>query len=166
MARCTSSGCGNYCDDDLLPTLACNHELNLCSTHIKRFIRSNIAEAHCRIKCPQANCQTLISDADVERCIDEKDLPKFIQLCLQDLTRDHPDFTMCPTCGAGQYHLGGNDAPIVTCESCFEVYCFKDKIHWTDDHSCDNYGTHSGARLPNDVKACPNCTRHMKRVAG
>jgi hypothetical protein len=53
------------------------------------------------------------------------------------------------------------ETPIVTCTSCWEEYCFKDNARWSEDHKCEGFGTHEGARLSDDLKACPKCKTHV-----
>jgi hypothetical protein len=98
----------------------------------------------------------------------------YVRLCIEQTIQNRQyGFTVCPSCGNGQYHLGGGTAktgfpplcrfeqfadaaPIVQCEKCDSEYCYKDKILWTADHDCVDYGSATG-KLPQNVKPCPTC---------
>ena len=98
----------------------------------------------------------------------------YIKLCIEKTVQNNTyGYTVCPSCGNGQYHLGGGIArpvllfvslfskiidksPIVLCELCEKEYCFSDKVFWSADHDCVDYSSVSG-KLPENVKACPTC---------
>ena len=55
-----------------------------------------------------------------------------------------------------QFEQFSDAAPIVECEKCDGNYCYKDKIVWSANHDCNDYGNATG-KLPENVKPCPTC---------
>ena len=63
------------------------------------------------------------------------------------------EISFLPPC---QFEQFSDKAPIVQCETCEVDYCYKDKIVWSANHDCVEYG-HADSKLSANVKKCPTC---------
>jgi hypothetical protein len=97
------------------------------------------------------------------------------------IIRQDPNFTHClgAGCGSGQIHDGGNDQPIMTCNSCGTKTCFTHQLPWHTDLTCTEYDDQQRQRLQqeaasvkfmkaNNFKKCPNrkCGLRLDKIDG
>jgi hypothetical protein len=97
------------------------------------------------------------------------------------LIRQDPNFTHClgGKCDSGQLHDGGNDQPIMTCNSCGAKTCFTHKLPWHTGLTCTEFDEQQRQRLEqevasvqfmqeNNLKQCPNpkCGSRLDKIDG
>ena len=82
--------------------------------------------------------------------------------------RDMPNFAMCldPGCSSGQIHDGGNDHPIMTCDTCHFKTCFTHMMPWHTGLTCSEYDAQQKERFEQEAASekfvsetsviCPN----------
>jgi len=90
------------------------------------------------------------------------------------------DFVWClgRACTSGQYHTGGDERPMITCDVCKTKQCFRHKTLWHDGFTCmqwDLIGTKnaysdglSRKKIVTTTKACPGpgCKMRIEKWAG
>lgn len=79
-------------------------------------------------------------------------------------------------CGSGQLHgFDVNENPVVDCVKCQQKTCFKHRIRWHTDLSCDEYDVQNGTLTGDEAtdrwldrftKLCPRCEYHIQKLEG
>lgn len=60
--------------------------------------------------------------------------------CAAAISKDeHFIWCLASGCGSGQFHISGNDQPIVTCNECGNRICFRHNVTWHQGWTCDEY---------------------------
>ncbi|KJA15441.1 hypothetical protein HYPSUDRAFT_367828 [Hypholoma sublateritium FD-334 SS-4] len=152
--------CTESCSYRTGPLWPCSHEL--CSQHLRPVINDIVNGTD--VNCP--SCKAPLRHQEIVQWMAEDVERDYIKLCIAKTVQNNTyGYTVCPSCGNGQYHLGGDKSPIVQCELCEKEYCFSDKIIWTADHDCADYSSVSG-KMPENVKPCPTCGGRLRYQAG
>ena len=87
---------------------------------------------------------------------------------------------MClgPRCDSGQIHEGGEDQPIMTCNTCKFKTCFIHKMPWHPDQTCAEYEVEKRERMAQEsaseeylsaeTQICgnPSCGIHVSKIDG
>jgi hypothetical protein len=134
------------------------------------------------ITCPEVNCHGIFDYNGIRQillfigknnALFEQYDQHLIYLSLQQM----PDFIWCAyECGSGQlYDLGGSANPAVTCVKCNRCTCFKHRVIWHTDMSCDQYDLLKNQPSETDAnnkwlelftKQCPQCRWHIQKNEG
>ncbi|PQE05907.1 ring finger domain-containing protein [Rutstroemia sp. NJR-2017a BVV2] len=166
------SVCAEDLEDTQFPsetcTNTCEHAITICIDCHTRSLNQQIADQSWdRIACPE--CSSLLSFTDVQKFASTDDFELYDKKALMSLIRQDPNFTHClgGKCESGQLHDGGNDQPIMTCNSCGAKTCFKHKLPWHTGLTCTEFDEQQRQRLEqevasvqfmqaNNLKQCPN----------
>ncbi|PQE04907.1 RING finger protein [Rutstroemia sp. NJR-2017a BBW] len=161
-------------------TDTCEHAITICTGCHTRSLNEQIAnQPWDRIACPE--CPSLLSFANVKKFASIEDFQLYDKKALMSLMRQDPNFTHClgAGCDGGQIHDGGNDQPIMTCNSCGVKTCFTHKLPWHTGLTCTEYDEQQRQRLEqeaasvqfmqaNNFKQCPNpkCGLRLDKISG
>ncbi|PQE32898.1 RING finger protein [Rutstroemia sp. NJR-2017a WRK4] len=161
-------------------TDTCEHAITVCTGCRTRSLNEQIANRSWdRIACPE--CPSLLSFTDVKKFASIEDFQSYDKKALMSLMREDPNFTHClgAGCDGGQIHDGGNDQPIMTCNSCGVKTCFAHKLPWHTGLTCTEYDEQQRQRLEqeaasaqfmqaNNLKQCPNpkCGLRLDKIGG
>ncbi|KAK4444404.1 hypothetical protein QBC34DRAFT_360110 [Podospora aff. communis PSN243] len=120
-------------------TKDCLHQPSTCLECITTSIRTDFkSKMWSDIKCTE--CSSLLAYGDVERFADPRTFEAYSSLSLRASLSNSPNFIWCVHgCGDGQVHEDGADQPMVTCKSCDQRACFRHKVKWHEDMTCDEY---------------------------
>ncbi|KAG9307463.1 hypothetical protein G9A89_017293 [Geosiphon pyriformis] len=114
--------------EHFLPTtIQCTHPDDVCKKCVKTHISHELSDkGNITIACPGGHgCKVILQEEDVKRFTNGQVFSRFQKLSLNSVLSRMPDFRWCsnPSCGAGQIHYQGVDAPIMTCKECGQKTC-------------------------------------------
>ncbi|GBB83222.1 hypothetical protein RclHR1_00100026 [Rhizophagus clarus] len=159
--------CFEFRPKQLFPkiTANCDHELNICKLCVKKYITSQLdSKMGIEINCPFNECNEKLDHDDIKN-ISEGLFERSNELMVRQTLSMMSEFRWCknPKCNSGQIHLEGDDAPIMTCQSCGQKSCFTHDIPWHEDSTCSDYEIRLGNDeatknlLDKKTKSCPKC---------
>ncbi|EPE29696.1 RING/U-box [Glarea lozoyensis ATCC 20868] len=169
-------------DVDLFPEANCSetcaHEINVCTDCLTAHIGTQIRESPLRILCP--GCSEPVGYQVVKTYASSEEFDRFERLGLMEAFKDDPSFIMClgPNCDSGQLHEGGENEPIMECNSCHFKTCFVHKLPWHSGQTCEEYDLDRKEKLDQEAatnellqretKTCPNksCGLHVMKISG
>jgi len=128
-----------------------------------------------KIKCPC--CRSVLEFDDVKRGASERVFERYDTLLLRKELQSMPDFRWCKNaqCGSGQIHEGGFDHPIMKCQGCKELSCFRHDLPWHYNQTCEEMDNllernvddiASRAYMEACTKPCPLCREPIEKDGG
>ncbi|KAF8603503.1 hypothetical protein BDV93DRAFT_523278 [Ceratobasidium sp. AG-I] len=168
------------------PTNECTHQSTVCAACLEQHIsHAVLTDGSTTVPCPEALCGQTLEYDDVIRGAknDKLCLARYETLLLRRMLENEPNFVWCKvaTCGWGQVHESGDDAPIVICQTCQARSCFTHDVPWHTDLTCDQYDTQQAEQereaqaniaseeyIQQNAKVCPNeaCKRKIEKIDG
>jgi hypothetical protein len=134
------------------------------------------------VECPEPNCHGILDYQGIREIllfIGKNDVlfEQYDQHLIYRQLEQMPEFVWCAyACGSGQiYDLGGSANPAVTCVKCNRPTCFKHRVVWHTDMSCDQYDILKSQPSETDAnnkwlemfsKQCPQCQWHIQKYEG
>ncbi|KAI0886639.1 uncharacterized protein GGS22DRAFT_178767 [Annulohypoxylon maeteangense] len=120
-------------------TRDCSHASTLClgcvSLSINSQIRDNVIE---KISCPE--CREELGFAEIQKFADKELFSRYHKREIDSLVSKAENFIWCPLgCESGLIHYAGNKQPIVYCPRDNRQFCFRHRIPWHSEHTCDEY---------------------------
>ncbi|KAI1459696.1 hypothetical protein F4805DRAFT_455493 [Annulohypoxylon moriforme] len=117
-------------------TEKCGHASTLCLECVSLSINSQVRDdVTGKISCPE--CREELGYIELQR-FSNKEL--FSRRAIDDLISRVDNFIWCPLgCGLGLIHYAGNEHPIVYCPHDNRQFCFRHRIPWHSDYTCDEY---------------------------
>lgn len=170
-----------YYSTDIYTRPCCN--LAVCSSCMSSYITEKIKNSELKIKCPNSNCNKLLSKDEIALEIDENLLKKFNQY-LVDFNNEI-NIKTCPQC----CHIMKLDIKLfkrkktkkhptkVKCEECSFDWCFECHAPWHENISCKQYKksdksfkqwTKEYTDKSDQINArrCPECKTFIQRSDG
>ncbi|KAF5616259.1 RING finger Dorfin [Fusarium sp. NRRL 52700] len=120
-------------------TSKCTHTPTICLECMVRSIQVAMkTEYWNEISCDE--CKEKLEYNDIKRLADEQTIAKYEGQALRAAVADDEKFFWCTSdCGSGQIHDSGSTQPIVVCIKCNHRSCFRHRVNWHEDLSCDEY---------------------------
>ncbi|CAF3470638.1 unnamed protein product [Rotaria sp. Silwood1] len=133
------------------------------------------------VSCPEPNCNGKFDHNGIRQILlfigKNKQLFEKYDLHLMYRQLEHmPEFLWCAyNCGSGQLYETGSSNPAVTCKKCNRSTCFKHRVVWHTDMSCDQYDLLNNQPSETDAtnkwleifaKQCPQCHWHIQKYEG
>ncbi|CAG8434092.1 5293_t:CDS:2 [Diversispora eburnea] len=157
-------------------TEKCTHNNNICNACVDKHISSKMNDkGDIVIYCPYDGCGNEFEFNDVKRIVTKKVFERYDTLTLRKTLQNMPEFKWCKnaSCGSGQIHFEGDNAPIMTCEACNSKSCYTHDVPWHEDKTCAEYEEYrQGADaattdyLQQKTKACPKCGIKIEKNEG
>ncbi|KAI5922984.1 hypothetical protein F4810DRAFT_671180 [Camillea tinctor] len=128
---------------DLFPkatiTRRCTHVPSLCLGCTDLSLASQIQNGLLnQLRCPE--CSERLDYEEVQRCTSTEVFARYQAFAVEQLISKVRNFAWCPLgCGNGQVHDAGDKQPLVLCLHCEQQFCFRHRVAWHRDHTCDEY---------------------------
>ena len=132
--------------------------------------------------CPEPSCNGKFDYHAIREIIlflgkDHALFEQYDQHVIRQHLEQMPDFVWCGhACGSGQLHdYIESSNPVVTCLKCQQSTCFKHRIAWHTDMSCEQYDILKSQPSENCAtnkwlemftKQCPQCQWHIQKSEG
>ncbi|KAI1632155.1 hypothetical protein F4809DRAFT_653488 [Biscogniauxia mediterranea] len=173
---------------DTTITSRCTHTPSLCIDCTNLSIASQTQNGLLnQLTCPE--CSERLDYEEVQRCTSTDVFARYHALTVEQLITKVRNFAWCPLgCGNGQVHDTGDKQPLVLCLSCERQFCFRHRVAWHNDYTCDEYDSFladpqnfrskaQAARLMSEesatnrifkalTKPCPRCRRPIQKNGG
>jgi len=159
------------------PTSACTHKANVCKQCMASHIEAELNQKGeiISIKCPV--CRSVLKFNDVRVGAAPRVFERYDTLLLRKELQSMPDFRWCKNtqCGSGQIHEGGFDRPIMKCQGCNQLSCFRHDLPWHYDRTCEEVDAlletnendlASRAYVESNTKPCPLCAEPIEKNGG
>lgn len=160
-----------YYDDE------CKHlNRTICDSCMYDYIRANWNQ-HADIHCPE--CSIVLSHNAIKTILlnhnDMNLYERFVQFDFNRALEHNSEFIWCAHgCGSGQLNEGGSMNRTVKCVNCQKLTCFKHRIPWHEDLTCEEYDMpcrqgqqHASERwIHTNTKDCPKCLSHIEKNEG
>ncbi|KAG9305061.1 hypothetical protein G9A89_007701 [Geosiphon pyriformis] len=106
-------------------TEKCVHQINVCQSCVTAHITHELEDkGNFRILCPNGDgCTNVMEESDVKRFSSMAIYERYQRLTLNLALSQIPEFHWCLSCNAGQIHVDGVAAPIMTCTECSQKTC-------------------------------------------
>lgn len=165
---------------------ACLHiERMLCNKclyeHTKCIVEDwNLFEE--TIPCPETDCTGRFDYIGIRKILLELGqnsgaFEQYEMRLMQRSLEGMSEFVWCAHgCGSGQLHgFDPNEQPVVECVKCKQKTCFKHRMQWHTDLTCDEYDIQNGTLtgdeatdrwLDHFTKTCPQCGYHIQKNEG
>ncbi|CAG8434090.1 5291_t:CDS:2 [Diversispora eburnea] len=153
-------------------TEKCTHKNDICITCVDKHISSRMENV---INCPHLGCGKEFEFNDIKRIATKKVFERYDTLTLRKVLQGMPEFKWCKnaSCGSGQIHFGGDDAPIMTCNACKAKSCYIHDVPWHKGKTCEEYekfrkGADAATTdyLQRETKPCPKCGIKIAKKGG
>ncbi|KAI1505159.1 hypothetical protein F5X99DRAFT_405426 [Biscogniauxia marginata] len=120
-------------------TSRCTHPSTLCIDCVNSSIISQTQNGFLsQLACPE--CPERLNFEEVQRFTNSEIFTKYHALTVEQLISKVHNFAWCPLgCGTGQVHDIGSKQPLVLCLTCKRQFCFRHRVTWHHDHTCDEY---------------------------
>ncbi|KAK9770107.1 putative RING-type domain-containing protein [Seiridium cardinale] len=90
------------------------------------------------IRCPE--CPETLGVDDIGPYTDADTATQYAEYSMNRILGDAKGFAWCPLgCSSGQVHYPGVTQPVVLCQSCNRLWCFRHRVEWHTDYSCEEY---------------------------
>lgn len=127
-------------------TSVCDHSSSdlaksfICKSCLSQHIQARLEEHGPKeVSCPI--CRVTLSFQEVQKWATTQTFRHVDRLLTRQALALDPNFIWCcnPRCEAGQVHVSGVDAPIVTCHSCNSRGCFYHQVTWHEGLTCEEF---------------------------
>ncbi|CAG8665949.1 11916_t:CDS:2, partial [Diversispora eburnea] len=96
-------------------TSMCTHKAVVCTECVNRYIQKQLGEK--QISCPTTGCKKIMERHDIKNIATEELFERYDLITQKIAIQKIPEFRWCKVpCGAGQIHIGKDEAPVVICE--------------------------------------------------
>ncbi|CAL8576033.1 hypothetical protein XPA_001925 [Xanthoria parietina] len=153
----------------------CNHASRICRTCIARHTESQLSGdgKWRRVQC--LDCRAKQSKAQICKLVWKEDFKKLEAFAKAKSDQLHPRYRPClsPSCNRGQVHRSRGS--VVTCKHCGSRSCFRHRVPWHEDYTCDRYNrSHPDAKTTRTSeqtvkklgKKCPGCAIYIEKDGG
>lgn len=159
----------------------------ICQTCLAAHVQSKIEEAIVKIVCPLGNCDSLISDDEVQELVSDEIFEKFQRFKVE--IEQNPSIKTCPGCSrihrytdlanASSIKEEEKEAPPetlkVTCSKCELIWCFACQAPWHHGLTCQEFckgdkslkiwAKNRGQPVRN-ARRCPKCHVFIQKSSG
>ncbi|KAI2469104.1 hypothetical protein F4781DRAFT_431782 [Annulohypoxylon bovei var. microspora] len=120
-------------------TEKCRHIPTLCLECVTLYINSQIRDAITeRPYCPE--CMEELGYTEIQRFATKELFSQYHRRAVDSLIYKTDNFVWCPLgCGSGLIHYAGNENPIAYCPKDRRQFCFRHRVPWHSDYTCDEY---------------------------
>lgn len=155
---------------------------NSCVYNSTKYLVEDSMIYYGEVTCPEPNCNGKFDYHAIREIIlflgkDKALFAQYDQHVIRQHLEQMPDFIWCAhACGSGQLHdYTGSSNPVVTCLKCQQTTCFKHRIVWHTDMSCEQYDILKSQPSENSAtskwlemftKQCPQCQWHIQKSEG
>ena len=170
----------SICLDDLYsssfkPLERCPHVFH--EECMKEYLKAKIDEKGFPIRCPELECKSEITVADVGDFIDKVYRDKFISFSFKSYLEKHAsEVSCCPTADCSFAFVKEEKQVDLKCPVCKKHYCLNCRVKWHHGQSCKEYQVHH-TKDENDVKfenfvkgknykQCPQCNFWVSKIEG
>ncbi|KAK5162929.1 uncharacterized protein LTR77_011090 [Saxophila tyrrhenica] len=125
---------------DVPLTSQCAHEISACRACVQHWIETQVDDnGVANVRCLE--CRELLTHADVQQHATRQTFSRYDGLVTRAALGDDPEFVWCRNsgCGAGQIHVGGEDAPLFRCRACDYRYCIACDEPWHVGETCEAF---------------------------
>ncbi|CAG8452832.1 21039_t:CDS:2 [Cetraspora pellucida] len=156
-------------------TSKCTHQAIVCKECVNKHVQKQLDEKQeLLIPCPTKGCKKIMERYDIKSIATEELFERYDSLAFRIAIQKIPEFRWCKApCGAGQIHIGKDNAPIVICENCGKESCYIHQVIWHMGKTCREYDEDMKQSefatedyLLRNTKRCPNCFRLIEKGEG
>ncbi|KAI1398622.1 hypothetical protein F4819DRAFT_489398 [Hypoxylon fuscum] len=117
----------------------CSHRSSVCIECVTSFINSQVQDgATDQFICPE--CPEQLQYSTIQMFASGELFALFQSRSIERLISKIPNFVWCPfNCGTGQRHWEGANQPLIFCLKCNRHFCYRHRIAWHSDYTCDEY---------------------------
>ena len=145
----------DHCVADKTSVRTCRSHF-FCKKSLSEYVRRRVLEADTKIRCPYPNCKAFFRKNEIAKLTTNEDFQKYKRFRKM---ADNKNYRECSKCHSGTTS-GSADMPDITCENCFNTYCF---IHGDShtNYTCENY-----LHEQNDLKSIDTIQRTTRPCPG
>ncbi len=134
------------------------------------------------VTCPELNCHGIFDYHEIREILllvgkNNSLFEQYDEHLIYRHLEQMPEFIWCSyECGSGQlYDFEGSSNPTITCVKCNRRTCFKHRVVWHMDMSCDQYDLLKSQPSETDAnkkwlelfaKQCSQCQWHIQKIEG
>jgi hypothetical protein len=141
-----------------------------CEEVMKHHVRTKIADAVVKIRCPSPGCRAYFRDDEVALLVTKRDMHKYKRF---QAMRDNENFRECSQCQAGTID-GSLEVPKIICKSCSHHFCLTHgdaHPHTTCtvyENSAEVRSERSEVKIMETTRACPRkaCMFRIEKNGG
>jgi len=163
--------------DTEAPASACTHGVNVCKQCMASHVEAELNQKGDIISIKCSFCRSVLGFNDVKRAASPRVFERYDTLLLRKELQSMADFRWCknPQCGSGQIHEGGFDRPIMKCQGCSQLSCFRHDLPWHYNQTCEEVDIllarnvddlASRAYVQSNTKPCPKCREPIEKNGG
>ncbi|CAB4489698.1 unnamed protein product [Rhizophagus irregularis] len=156
-------------------TSKCSHRAVVCVECVNKHIKNQSNEKQIlEIPCPTKGCKKKMERHDIKNIATKQVFEAYDELAYKIAIQRIPEFRWCKApCGAGQIHIGKDEAPIVICEGCGAHSCYKHEVAWHTGQTCKEYDESikqsdfaTADYISRETKGCPGCSIPIEKDGG
>ncbi len=113
----------------------------VCKSCVNESINAQLSTARPdEINCP--SCNQRMSHQDIKTWAEDEIFERYDDMITLQTLQEDGNFIRCcrPECCGGQFHDGGSASPIVTCQACGAMTCYRHSgLPWHEGITCDQF---------------------------
>jgi len=146
-------------------------QCRFCRECVRQYSINQLNSISVPIRCPNGECNSLVSLNQLENLFDEKQFNLYKKLLVDHEVTNDPHRVFCPHVDCGQILVlpaerqNHEEFPMI-CSKCRTKFCLKCRSSWHPNVQCSDLLTPYEMEADCNIKRCPRCRFPLEWVAG